>query len=190
MVLDSCQIKLLVNINSCICFVQEQLSSEQFCKRYLFSHYNLEVEEQPSGHLRMWSEPNSWFCAWAQFSDANAWVFSDLPKRWKCGIVHLADYSLEADRDLKYKDLCRAVHILSRIQKAATPEELRLDCGKCFRLKMTNASRMIGCFFTSEFFSHSVNNNKRFLISIFCYKKNEPRINLFIMGNSQVKINK
>jgi len=96
----------------------------------VFSHYNLEVEEQPSGLLKMWTDPNNWFCYWARYDNPEeAWVFSNPPKRWKCGIVHLADYALETHDDLKYKDFCRAVYILSRIQKAAEPEELRLDCG-------------------------------------------------------------
>ncbi|KAJ7340458.1 hypothetical protein OS493_003206 [Desmophyllum pertusum] len=59
------------------------------------------------------------FSLHTHFVKNEAWVFSDLPKRWKCGIVHLADYALEADRELKYKDLCRAVYILSRIQREA-----------------------------------------------------------------------
>ncbi|KAJ7340457.1 hypothetical protein OS493_003205 [Desmophyllum pertusum] len=76
----------------------------------------------------MWSTPEYWFCYWARYDNADqAWVFSDLPKRWKCGIVHLADYALEADSELKYKDLCRAVYILSRIQRDA--KEFGLDCG-------------------------------------------------------------
>ena len=94
----------------------------------MFSHYNLDVEEEPTGFLEMWSTPEYWFCYWARYDNADqAWVFSDLPKRWKCGIVHLADYALEADSELKYKDLCRAVYILSRIQREA--KELELDCG-------------------------------------------------------------
>jgi len=77
----------------------------------------------------MWTDPNNWFCYWARYDNPEeAWVFSNPPKRWKCGIVHLADYALETHDDLKYKDFCRAVYILSRIQKAAEPEELRLDC--------------------------------------------------------------
>lgn len=111
---------------------QELLSSEQFSKRYAFNHYNLDVEDEPTGFLKTWSNPDSWFCYWACRETANqAWVFSDLPKRWKCGIVHLADYSLETHAGLKYKDFCRAVYILTRIQKMA--KELRLDCGNVIK---------------------------------------------------------
>ena len=53
------------------------------------------------------------------------YVFADPPKRWKSGIVHLAEYSLESDKNLRYKDFFRAVTILMRIQKAAV--ELKLD---------------------------------------------------------------
>ena len=77
----------------------------------------------------MWTDPNNWFCYWAHYDNPEAWIFSNPPKRWKCGIVHLTDYALETHPDLKYKDFCRAVYILSRIQKVAEPEELRLDCG-------------------------------------------------------------
>jgi len=111
----------------CFCFVWDLLSSEQFCKRYVLSHHNLEVEEQPSGLLKMWNDPDDWLCSWAHHEE-EAWVFSKPPKRWKCGIVHLRDYALETHADLKYKDFCRAVYILSRIQKAAEPEELQLHC--------------------------------------------------------------
>ena len=94
----------------------------------MFNHYNLDVEDEPTGFLKTWSNPESWFCYWARRETVNqAWVFSDLPKRWKCGIVHLADYSLETHAGLKYKDFCRALYILTRIQKMA--KELRLDCG-------------------------------------------------------------
>ncbi|XP_078347388.1 uncharacterized protein LOC144632585 [Oculina patagonica] len=106
---------------------KELLSSEQFCKRYVISHYSLDVEEEPSGLLKMWSTPDYWFCYWSSREDDNqTWVFSDLPKRWKCGIVHLADYGLKAHNDLKYKDFFRAVNILTRIQRMA--EELNLEC--------------------------------------------------------------
>lgn len=108
------------------CF-QEFLSSEQFCKRYVFSHYNLEDEELPSGLLGMWSDNNIWACYWAPSDEPDAWVFSDPPKRWKCGIVHLADYDIKEHEDLRYKDFLHAVYILCRIQKAAEPDELRLD---------------------------------------------------------------
>ena len=116
-------------IFSCL---KELLSSEQFCKRYLYSNYSLEIEEQLSGLLRMWSDNDNWFCYWARYDEPDAWVFSDPPKRWKCGIVHLAEYELATHTDLKYKDLLRAVYILCRILKAAEPDELRLDCSKCF----------------------------------------------------------
>lgn len=105
------------------------MSSEQFCKNYVLSHYNFDDEEEPSGHLKDWTDPEEWFCYWDENEDkSNVWVFSDPPKRWKCGIVHLADYSLESHQELKYKDFLQAVYILCRIQKAAT--ELGLDCGK------------------------------------------------------------
>lgn len=107
---------------------KELLSSEQFYKRYVLSHFNLELEEQPSGLLNMWTDPDNWFCYWARRGDPNYWVFADPPKRWKCGVVHSAEYELETHRELRYKDFCRALYILSRIQKAAEPEELRLDC--------------------------------------------------------------
>lgn len=84
----------------------------------------------------MWTDPDNWFCYWAQWSDPNYWVFADPPKRWKCGVVHLAEYELETHRELRYKDFCRALYILSRIQKAAEPEELQLDCSKYFYPKL------------------------------------------------------
>lgn len=93
----------------------------------MFSHYNLDVEEEPTGLLKTWSTPGYWFCYWVQDDVSQAWVFSDLPKRWKCGIVHLADYALATHNDLKYKDFCQAVFILNRIQRMA--KELGLDCG-------------------------------------------------------------
>lgn len=84
----------------------------------------------------MWTNPDNWFCYWAQWSDPNYWVFADPPKRWKCGVVHLAEYELETHGELRYKDFCRALYILSRIQKAAEPEELQLDCSKYFYPKL------------------------------------------------------
>lgn len=129
---------------------QELLSSEQFYKRYVLSHFNLELEEQPSGLLNMWTDPDNWFCYWAGRGDPNYWIFADPPKRWKCGVVHLAEYELETHRELRYKDFCRALYILSRIQKAAEPEELRLDCSKCFYAKLnalhSNYQSDFGCF--------------------------------------------
>ena len=89
----------------------------------------------------MWTDPNNWFCYWARYDNPEeAWVFSNPPKRWKCGIVHLADYALETHADLKYKDFCRAVYILSKIQKAAEPEELRLDCGNYYEFVLSYTS--------------------------------------------------
>lgn len=84
----------------------------------------------------MWTDPDNWFCYWARRGDPNYWIFADPPKRWKCGVVHLAEYELETHHELRYKDFCRALYILSRIQKAAEPEELRLDCSKCFYAKL------------------------------------------------------
>ncbi|KAJ7340459.1 hypothetical protein OS493_003207 [Desmophyllum pertusum] len=84
-------------------------------------------KKEPTGFLEIWSNTESRFLYWARYDNADqACVFSDLPKRWKCGIVHLADYALEADSELKYKDFCHAVYILSRIQREA--KELELDC--------------------------------------------------------------
>lgn len=117
----------------CICMLvckewKEMFSSEQFSKNYVLNHYNFDDEEQPSGHLYAWSDPEEWFHYWDDNEDnSNVWVFSNPPKRWKCGIVHLASYSLVSDKQLKYKSFLRAVYILSRIKKAA--EELGLDCG-------------------------------------------------------------
>jgi len=108
---------------------KELLSSEQFCKRYALRHYNLTDEEEPAGHLNVWTTPDEWFYYWDENADlSNVYVFSDPPKRWKCGIVHLADYTLESDKELKYKDLLKALYILTRIQIAAV--ELDLDCRK------------------------------------------------------------
>ena len=108
---------------------QELLSSEQFCKNYLLTHYDLNNEEEPSGHLQEWTTPDEWHYYWEENEDkSNVYVFSDPPKRWKCGIVHLADYTLGSDKELKYKDLLKAVYILTRIQTAA--HELSLDCCK------------------------------------------------------------
>ena len=109
--------------------IQELLSSEQFCKDYVLSHYDFNDEEEPSGHLKVWTTPDEWFYYWDENANkSNVYVFSDPPKRWKSGIVHLADYTLGSDKELKYKDLLKAVYILTRIQTAA--EELGLDCGK------------------------------------------------------------
>ena len=95
----------------------------------MLRHFNLTDEEKPSGHLKVWTTPDEWFYYWDENADqSNAYVFSDLPKRWKCGIVHLADYTLESDKELKYKDLLKALYILTRIQIAAV--ELELDCSK------------------------------------------------------------
>ena len=118
----------LNSISDLSCF-KVLLSSEQFCKRYVYSHYNLEDEEGSSGILGKWSDDDVWACYWIDdfdYDDPEAWVFSDPPRRWKCGIVHLADYDLRMQKDLKYKDFLRAVYILCRIQKAA--DELDLDC--------------------------------------------------------------
>ena len=105
------------------------ISSEQFCKSYVLSHYDFEDEETPSGHLAGWLVPDTWYPYWDENADkSNMFVFSDPPKRWKCGIVHLAKYTLQSHKELKYKDFFQAVYILMRIQKAA--EELQLDCGE------------------------------------------------------------
>lgn len=105
----------------------EIISSEQFCKRYVLSHYDFDDEEVPTGHLKEWQDPEEWFYYWDENADkSNVYVFSDPPKRWKCGIVHLANYTLQSDKELKYKDFFRAVCILKRILKAAM--ELDLDC--------------------------------------------------------------
>lgn len=120
---------MLINCLSFSFVNQELLSSEQFCKNYVLSHYNFTDEEKPSGHLKVWTTPDEWFYYWDENAEkSNVYVFSDPPKRWKCGIVHLADYTLGSDKELKYKDLLKAVYILTRIQIAA--EELELDCGK------------------------------------------------------------
>ena len=115
-------------------FIQEVISSESFYKTYTLGHYNFDDEEQPSGHLAVWQNPEEWFCYWNDDNndddDSDLYVFADPPKRWKCGIVHLAEYKLESDKDLRYKDFYRAVAILMKIQKAA--DELQLDCGKPF----------------------------------------------------------
>ena len=68
------------------------------------------------------------------------YVFADPPKRWKCGIVHLPEYSLESDKNLRYKDFFQAVTILMRIQKAAV--EFQLDCRKSPPLTSTIQSFM------------------------------------------------
>ena len=97
----------------------------------MLSHYNFNDEEQPSGYLGVWSNPDDWFCYWDHdYSEdkSKLWVFSNPPKRWKCGIVHLADYSLKLHKELKYKDFLRAVYILTRIEKAT--KELMLTFGK------------------------------------------------------------
>lgn len=93
----------------------------------------------------MWTEPTSWFCYWDDYEQPNAWVFSVVPKRWKCGIVHLADYDCKEHTDLNYKDFLRALYILSRIQKAAKPDALCLDSCKCFiSLDMVSKRRQHG----------------------------------------------
>ena len=108
---------------------QEAISSEQFFKSYVLHHYDFEDEKEPSGHLAEWQNPDDWFYYWEENADkSNLYVFSDPPKRWKCGIVHLAKYTLESHKDLKYRDFFQAVLVLMRIQKAA--DELNLDCGK------------------------------------------------------------
>ena len=95
----------------------------------MLSHYDFNDEEEASGHLKGWTTPDEWYCYWEENEDqSNVYVFSDPPKRWKCGIVHLADYALGSDKELKYKNLLKAVYILTRIQTAA--EELNLDCCK------------------------------------------------------------
>ena len=93
----------------------------------------------------MWTEPTSWFCYWDDYGQPNAWVFSVVPKRWKCGIVHLADYDFKEHTDLNYKDFLRALYVLSRIQKAAKPDALCLDSCKCFiSLDMVSKRRQHG----------------------------------------------
>ncbi|XP_078346773.1 uncharacterized protein LOC144632041 [Oculina patagonica] len=106
---------------------KELLSSELFCKNYVLSHYDFNDEEEPSGHLLTWSSPDNWTWYWNENADcSNVYVFSDPPKRWKCGIIHLANYTLGSDKELKYKHLLKAVYILARIQTAA--HKLALDC--------------------------------------------------------------
>lgn len=95
----------------------------------MLKHYDFDDEEEPTGHLAEWEDPDNWFYYWEENADkSNVFVFSDPPKRWKCGIVHLAKFKLESHKELKYKDFFQAVRILTRIQKAAT--ELELDCSK------------------------------------------------------------
>lgn len=65
--------------------LQEVISSESFYKAYTLSHYNFDNEEQPSGHLAAWQDPEEWFCYWddsyADDKTADAYVFSDPPER-------------------------------------------------------------------------------------------------------------
>ena len=83
----------------------------------------------PTGHLHSWQDPEEYFCYWDASDDgSNIYIFSDPPKRWKCGIVHLAKFTLQSYKELKYKDFLQAVVILMRIQRAAG--ELELDVGK------------------------------------------------------------
>lgn len=83
----------------------------------------------PTGHLHSWQDPEEYFCYWDANDDgSNMYIFSDPPKRWKCGIVHLAEFTLQSYKELKYKDFLQAVGILMRIQRAAG--ELELDVGK------------------------------------------------------------
>lgn len=128
--------KWKVCLSLCIfTFTQQVISSESFYKTYTLSHYSFDDEEQPSGHLEVWQNPEEWFCYWnddKNDDESDLYVFADPPKRWKCGIVHLAEYKLESDKELRYKDFFRAVAILMKIQKAA--DELQLDCGKPFIL--------------------------------------------------------
>ena len=108
---------------------QGVISSERFFKSYVLRHYDFEDEEKPSGHLAEWQNPDDCFYNWDENADkSNLYVFSYPPKRWKCGIVHLAEYTLKSHKDLKFKDLFQAVLILMKIQKAA--DELHLECGK------------------------------------------------------------
>ena len=113
----------------------------------MLSHYDFNDEEEPSGHLQVWTlaTPGDWSEDESSVSDdssedesssnddlsedeSSVYMFSDPPKRWKCGIVHLADYTLGSDKELKYKDLLKAVYILTRIQTAG--DELDLLCCK------------------------------------------------------------
>ena len=110
--------------------LQELLSSQQFWKNYYaLSHIDCSDEENPTGHLKSWQDPDCFYCYWDENEDkSNIYVFSEPPKRWKCGIIHLSNFTLQSCQDIKYKDFFYAVRILMRIQKAAT--ELELDCGK------------------------------------------------------------
>lgn len=122
----------LKDVRSCMLVCkqwQELLSSQQFWKNYYaLSHIDCSDEENPTGHLKSWQDPDCFYCYWDENEDkSNIYVFSEPPKRWKCGIIHLSNFTLQSCQDIKYKDFFYAVRILMRIQKAAT--ELELDCG-------------------------------------------------------------
>lgn len=105
------------------------MTSEQFWKSYTLKHYDFSDEEAPTGHLEVWQDPEEWYCYWDDREDkSDIHVFSDPPKRWKCGIVHLANFTLGSDKDIKYKDFLRAIVILMKLHKAGG--ELQLDCGE------------------------------------------------------------
>lgn len=105
----------------------ELLSSGLFWKNYVQKNFDISDEEFPTGHLQVWQDPDFAYY-WDDNEDkSNIYVFSEPPRRWKCGIVHPANFTIESHKDIKYKDFLRAVRILLRIQEAAT--ELELDCG-------------------------------------------------------------
>ena len=114
-------------LTSCNVHLQELLSSGLFWKNYVQKNFDISDEEFPTGHLQVWQDPDFAYY-WDDNEDkSNVYVFSQPPRRWKCGIVHPANFTIESHKDIKYKDFLRAVRILLRTQEAAT--ELELDCG-------------------------------------------------------------
>ena len=114
-------------MTSCNVHLQELLSSGLFWKNYVQKNFDISDEEFPTGHLKVWQDPDFAYY-WDDNEDkSNIYVFSEPPRRWKCGIVHPANFTIESHKDIKYKDFLRAVRILLRTQEAAT--ELELDCG-------------------------------------------------------------
>lgn len=114
-------------LTNCNVHLQELLSSGLFWKNYVQKNFDISDEEFPTGHLKVWQDPDFAYY-WDDNEDkSNIYVFSEPPRRWKCGIVHPANFTIESHKDIKYKDFLLAVRILLRTQEAAT--ELELDCG-------------------------------------------------------------
>ena len=102
------------------------LSCESFWKGYTFHWFDFSDEDQQSGNLFTWANPDCWFCYWNRcyhndiddHDDKDVLlVFYTPPKRWKStGIIHPASFDVHNTNSIPcYKNFFKCVMILNKM---------------------------------------------------------------------------